>query len=80
MASTARSRASAARPDRKKGSQRIAGPQPQGLAIKPVAVHHELIAGLLPPPDTDDEDERQRAMKMSKSNPLSAVFVVLKLA
>ncbi len=50
-----------------------------GRTIKPLAVHHPLILGLSKPPVWPIPEESQRdvlsAMKMSKSNPNSAVFV-----
>ena len=48
---------------------------PDGETVKPVAVHHPLIMGLTAPPAGGTPEERAVAMKMSKSNPLSAVFV-----
>jgi tyrosyl-tRNA synthetase len=48
----------------------------QGRTIKPAAVHHPLLLGLRKPPVwplPDDADEA--ALKMSKSDPSSAVFV-----
>jgi len=52
---------------------------PQGTAIKPVALHHALLLGLRRPPvwpvPADAERDVYAAMKMSKSDPASAVFV-----
>ncbi len=43
---------------------------------KPVAVHHHMLMGLSAPPDNaGDTVERAIAMKMSKSNPDSAIFM-----
>ncbi len=46
---------------------------------KPVAIHHHLLQGLLPPVLVTDEDGKQvldiEAAKMSKSKPDSAVFI-----
>lgn len=44
---------------------------------KPVAVHHHMLMGLLPPPAavTKEKTERTIELKMSKSNPDSAVFM-----
>ncbi len=46
---------------------------------KPVAIHHHLILGLSKPAiwpiPEDDRDEAAMSMKMSKSNPDSAVFI-----
>lgn len=43
----------------------------------PVAVHHHMLMGLSQPPASKDTDavERAIAMKMSKSNPDSAIFM-----
>ncbi|MEM4239951.1 MAG: tyrosine--tRNA ligase [Candidatus Woesearchaeota archaeon] len=43
----------------------------------PVAVHHHMLMGLQQPPASAEKDaiERALAMKMSKSNPESAVFM-----
>ncbi len=43
----------------------------------PIAVHHHMLRGLQQPPVTAEKDaiERAIAMKMSKSNPESAVFM-----
>ncbi len=43
----------------------------------PVAVHHHMLMGLQQPPATPEKDavERAIAMKMSKSNPESAIFM-----
>lgn len=50
-----------------------------GNIIKPIAVHHSLILGLNKPPMWPVEKTKVRevwsAMKMSKSNPSSAVFI-----
>ncbi|MBD3255772.1 MAG: tyrosine--tRNA ligase [Candidatus Lokiarchaeota archaeon] len=44
---------------------------------KPVAVHHHMLMGLTAPPDSDLEGvERTIALKMSKSNPDSAIFML----
>ena len=52
---------------------------PQGTPIKPVALHHPLLLGLRRPPVWPVPPEAERdvyaAMKMSKSDPMSAVFV-----
>ncbi len=43
---------------------------------KPVAVHHHMLRGLSAPPENaGDTVERAIAMKMSKSNPDSAIFM-----
>ena len=44
---------------------------------KPVAVHHHMLMGLQPPPTTaaKEKTERTIALKMSKSNPDSAIFM-----
>lgn len=43
---------------------------------KPIAVHHHMLMGLSEPPkNTTDAAERSIAMKMSKSNPNSAIFM-----
>lgn len=47
---------------------------------KPVAIHHHLLQGLLPPvltknPETNKEEMDMEAAKMSKSKPDSAVFI-----
>lgn len=46
---------------------------------KPIALHHHLLQGLLKPPvwpiPEEDREETITAMKMSKSNPDSAVFI-----
>ena len=51
----------------------------EGKTVKPVAVHHPLILGLAKPPvwpiPEGSEREMLSAMKMSKSNPKSAVFI-----
>jgi tyrosyl-tRNA synthetase len=43
----------------------------------PVAVHHHMLMGLQQPPASEEKDavERAIAMKMSKSNPDSAIFM-----
>lgn len=41
----------------------------------PVAVHHHMLIGLGQPPSGDKTVERAIAMKMSKSNPDSAIFM-----
>lgn len=50
-----------------------------GKKIKPVALHHHLVAGLLKPPKwpipKDELREVLSEMKMSKSKPNSAVFI-----
>lgn len=47
--------------------------------IKPVAIHHHLLQGLLKPPvwpiPEENRDEMVEAIKMSKSKPDSAVFI-----
>jgi len=44
---------------------------------KPIAIHHHMLMGLLPPPDSDAEGvERVIQLKMSKSNPDSAIFML----
>lgn len=52
---------------------------PDGAIIKPVALHHPLLLGLRRPPvwpvPPDAERDMYAAMKMSKSDPASAVFV-----
>lgn len=43
---------------------------------KPIAVHHHMLMGLSEPPkNAADATERSIAMKMSKSNPNSAIFM-----
>ncbi len=43
---------------------------------KPVAVHHHMMMGLVQPPKADASAvDRTIAMKMSKSNPASAIFM-----
>lgn len=43
---------------------------------KPVAVHHHMLVGLSEPPkNITDPTEKKIAMKMSKSNPNSAIFM-----
>jgi len=42
---------------------------------KPVAVHHHMLMGLTEPHASGDTVERAIAMKMSKSNPNSAIFM-----
>jgi tyrosyl-tRNA synthetase len=44
---------------------------------KPVAVHHHMLMGLQQPPAAADKDKTERTiqLKMSKSNPDSAVFM-----
>jgi tyrosyl-tRNA synthetase len=42
---------------------------------KPVAVHHHMLMGLGEPPQGEDSIEKSIAMKMSKSNPDSAIFM-----
>jgi tyrosyl-tRNA synthetase len=50
-----------------------------GRAIKPLAVHHKILSGLLKPDrwpvPPEERAEALAAMKMSKSKPRSAVFV-----
>ncbi len=50
-----------------------------GNVVKPMAVHHPLILGLSKPPVWPIPEDKRRdvlsAMKMSKSNPNSAVFI-----
>ncbi|MBV8195636.1 MAG: tyrosine--tRNA ligase [Candidatus Dormibacteraeota bacterium] len=52
---------------------------PDGTTIKPVALHHPLVLGLKKPPVWPVPPESARdvlsAMKMSKSDPSSAVFI-----
>ncbi|PIS20696.1 tyrosine--tRNA ligase [candidate division WWE3 bacterium CG08_land_8_20_14_0_20_43_13] len=52
---------------------------PQNHPIKPVCAHHPLILGLTKPPvwpvKKEDLRETLSAMKMSKSNPASCVFI-----
>ncbi|MDH5647852.1 MAG: tyrosine--tRNA ligase [Candidatus Heimdallarchaeota archaeon] len=44
---------------------------------KPISVHHHMLAGLKEPPSEEmDTVERAIAMKMSKSNPDSAIFML----
>ncbi|MBD3212037.1 MAG: tyrosine--tRNA ligase [Candidatus Lokiarchaeota archaeon] len=44
---------------------------------KPVAIHHHMLMGLLPPPDSEAEGvDRVIKLKMSKSNPDSAIFML----
>ncbi|MEJ2251054.1 MAG: tyrosine--tRNA ligase [Candidatus Lokiarchaeota archaeon] len=44
---------------------------------KPIAIHHHMLMGLTPPPDTDLKGiEKSIKIKMSKSNPDSAVFML----
>jgi len=50
----------------------------QGQIITPVAVHHNLVAGLAAPTKEDlgkKQQETSEALKMSKSKPGSAIFV-----
>lgn len=51
----------------------------EGKKIKPIAIHHSLILGLLKPPkwpiEKDEIKDLLSTMKMSKSNPASAVFI-----
>jgi tyrosyl-tRNA synthetase len=52
----------------------------RGEQIKPVAVHHPLLLGLRkppiwPPPEDESLQDFRAAMKMSKSDPASAVFI-----
>ena len=42
---------------------------------KPIVVSHHMLQGLQEPPKTDDPVERATSMKMSKSNPNSAIFM-----
>ncbi len=42
---------------------------------KPVVVSHHMLMGLLEPPAADDTVDRAVKMKMSKSNPDSAIFM-----
>jgi len=44
----------------------------KGEKIAPVAIHHNLIAGLTAPSKDDNDEE---SLKMSKSKPSSAIFV-----
>lgn len=50
-----------------------------GNKIKPIALHHHLVLGLLKPPKWPVEKSELRGMlsemKMSKSKPMSAVFI-----
>ena len=52
---------------------------PHGHKIKPVAIHHPLAMGLgkppFWPPPPDNRQEFLAAMKMSKSDPASAIFI-----
>jgi tyrosyl-tRNA synthetase len=52
---------------------------PQGRPLKPLAAHHPLLLGLRKPPAWPIPEGRERdayaAMKMSKSDPSSAVFI-----
>ena len=44
---------------------------------KPIAIHHHMLMGLIPPPETDLKGiEKSIKIKMSKSNPDSAVFML----
>ncbi|MBD3195021.1 MAG: tyrosine--tRNA ligase [Candidatus Lokiarchaeota archaeon] len=44
---------------------------------KPVAIHHHMLMGLTPPPDVKTQGiERTIQLKMSKSNPDSAIFML----
>jgi len=44
---------------------------------KPVAIHHHMLMGLLPPPDSDLKGvDRAIKLKMSKSDPDSAIFML----
>lgn len=44
---------------------------------KPVAIHHHMLMGLLPPPDSEEKGvDRAIKLKMSKSNPDSAIFML----
>jgi tyrosyl-tRNA synthetase len=44
---------------------------------KPVAIHHHMLMGLLSPPDSEAEGvDRVIKLKMSKSNPDSAIFML----
>jgi tyrosyl-tRNA synthetase len=44
---------------------------------KPIAIHHHMLMGLTPPPETDLQGiEKSIKIKMSKSNPDSAVFML----
>lgn len=46
-------------------------------AKKPIAVHHHMLAGLLEPPKSNLETvEKAIEMKMSKSNPDTAIFML----
>ncbi len=42
---------------------------------KPVVVSHHMLMGLGEPPKTEDVEEKVLAMKMSKSNPSTAIFM-----
>lgn len=52
---------------------------PKGEVMKPVALHHHLVQGLGQPPEWPVPEDRLRevliSMKMSKSQPDSAVFI-----
>ncbi|MBN1800595.1 MAG: tyrosine--tRNA ligase [Candidatus Lokiarchaeota archaeon] len=44
---------------------------------KPISIHHHMLMGLLKPPDTDKKGvDRVIQLKMSKSNPDSAIFML----
>jgi tyrosyl-tRNA synthetase len=44
---------------------------------KPIAIHHHMLMGLLPPSDSDVKGaDRSIELKMSKSNPDSAIFML----
>ena len=48
------------------------------LGLKPpVAIHHHMLAGLLPPKETENVSaiDKKINQKMSKSNPMSAIFM-----
>jgi tyrosyl-tRNA synthetase len=51
----------------------------EGRQIKPVAIHHHLLLGLSKPsvwpPPTENVADFAASMKMSKSNPASAIFI-----
>ncbi|MBL7055623.1 tyrosine--tRNA ligase [Candidatus Woesearchaeota archaeon] len=42
---------------------------------KPIIISHHMLMGLGEPPKTDNVEDRAREMKMSKSNPDSAIFM-----
>jgi len=42
---------------------------------KPIIISHHMLMGLNEPPKTENAEDRAREMKMSKSNPDSAIFM-----